>query len=62
MTHTISKVADFTIKIIMIFTTIVALAFFAKEYPLSSLIFGVLNLIFVLAIITKGLFDIFSKD
>lgn len=62
MTQTISKVCDFLIKMIMMFTTILALVYFAGVYPLQSLVFGFLGLVFILAIITKGLVDIFSKE
>lgn len=59
---TLSKVCDFIIRIIMLFTTILALLYFASVYPLYALIFGFLALILVLSIIVKGLVDIFSKE
>lgn len=62
MTNTISRVSDFIIKVIMIFTTIVALVFFAENYPNQSISFGFIALVYVLAIITKGLADIFAKN
>lgn len=62
MTNTIGKVSDFTIRIIMVFTTIVSLVFFAGIYTNMALVFGLIALVFVLAIITKGLSDIFSKE
>lgn len=62
MSNTFKKVCDFMIRIIMLFTTLVALVFFAGYYPQNSFIFSIIALIFVLTIIIKGLIDIFSKD
>lgn len=62
MVNTFKKVCDFTIKMIMMFTTIIALVFFANYYKQNSLVFGFFALVFVLAILTKGLLDIFVKD
>lgn len=62
MTNTFKKVCDFIIKVIMLFTTLLALVFFAGYYPKQSLIFGFLALLFVLAMATKGLLDIFIKE
>lgn len=62
MTKTFSKICDFIIRIIMLFTTIVSLIFFSEKYPNSSLIFGLLALLLILTIATKGLLDIFAKE
>lgn len=62
MTNNMKKVFDFIIKIIMIFTTVLALVFFAGYYPKQSLIFGFLALLFVLSIIIKGILDIFQRE
>ena len=62
MTSTFSKTMDFIIKIMMMFTTILVLVFFAGEYPNMSFTFGFLALVFILAIITKGALDIFQKE
>jgi hypothetical protein len=61
-TNAFKQVIDFIIKMIMVFTTIVALVFFAGYYPQFSFTFGFLALIFILAMMTKGLLDIFQKD
>lgn len=57
----VKNISDFIIRVIMIFTTVVTLTFFAGYYPKYSLIYGFLALLFILSMITKGLFDIFSK-
>jgi hypothetical protein len=62
MANQLRKVSDFTIKVIMIFTTLVSLTFFTWFYEEQSLILSIIGLIFVIAIITKGLVDIFSKE
>lgn len=59
---TLSKICDFVVRIVMLFTIILALVFFAGVYPTYALVFGFLDLILILAIITKGLLDIFSKE
>lgn len=62
MTNQIGKVSDFIIKVVMIFTTIVALVYFAGKFTSSALIFSFLAVLYVLAIIAKGISDIFSKE
>lgn len=62
MANSIGKVSDFIIRVIMMFTTIVVLLFLSNNVQGYSLIFGFLALLFVLAIITKGIYDIFSKE
>jgi hypothetical protein len=62
MTKTLGMIADFIIKIMIMFTTVISLLFFAANYPLFSLVFSLMALMMILAIITKGLVDIFSKE
>lgn len=62
MTNTLGKISDFVIRIIMLFTTLLVLVLFAGLYTTYALVFGFLALVFVLAIIVKGLVDIFSRD
>ena len=49
------RVSDFTIKVIMIFTTILALLYFTTIF--NQLIINSLLLLFLLALIAKGISD-----
>lgn len=62
MTNMLGKISDFIIKVIMMFTIVVALVYFAGVYPNSSLVFSFLAVLYILAMITKGLVDTFKKD
>ena len=50
-----SRGADFFIKAVMLFTTIVALLYFAQVY--NSLVFTILALLSLIALIIKGIAD-----
>ena len=52
----IARTADFTIKVIMMFTTLVTLLHFTGIY--NQLMFTVLSLLFLIAIVTKGVSDV----
>ena len=54
----VQKVCDFVIKIIILFTTVVALIFFAGQYPQHSFTFSYTALILLVSIIVKGIADI----
>ncbi len=62
MAKTLGKISDFLIRIIMMFSTIMVLIFFANKYVEQQLVFAFLAFLFVIAIITKGMVDIFSKN
>jgi len=62
MSNALRRVSDFNIRVIMIFTTVLILGFFARQFPSQAVIFGFLSVVFLLSIITKGLIDIFSKE
>lgn len=50
-----NRTADFLIKIVMLVSTVLVLLYFARVY--NSLVFSILNLIFLIAVITKGITD-----
>ena len=58
-TKNIGKVADFIVKIIMMFSTILVLLVFANNG--NQTLFSILIGIFLVAIIVKGVSDIFDK-
>lgn len=49
----IGKIADFVVRTTMVFTTVLALLFFADYYDRFELV--LLGLIFLVAIVTKGI-------
>lgn len=55
----LGKIADFTMRTIMVFSTIVSLLLFSQIY--NFWVFWILNGIFILSIIVKGAVDIFKK-
>ena len=55
----VGRFADFVIKSIMLFTTVIALMFFTQLY--NPIVFWSLTWIFIIAIITKGVADIVEK-
>lgn len=62
MSNKLGTIADFIIKVVIMFTVILALLFFANQYPVYSLVFSAIALLYILAIIVKGLVDIFYKE
>ena len=59
MKNEIAKIADFTIKMIIIFVTLVSIIKYAGEY--NGFIFGFLGILMLISIIVKGLIDLFRK-
>lgn len=62
MKNTLGKVSDFIVRIIIIFTTLVALLFFAREYSTYAFTFGFLAILFIISLATKGLVNIFIGE
>lgn len=62
MAKLLGKLSDFVIKIIMMFTTLYALLYFAGKVPEFSFTFGFLAVLFIISLMVKGLVDIFSKE
>ena len=56
----LGKVSDFTIKVVMMFTTIITLLFFWNFY--NQPIFLFLGVLHILAIVLKGISNIFDKE
>ena len=55
----LSKISDFIIKVIIMFSIVPILLFFANEY--NPITYGTLLGIYLVAIIIKGSSDIFNK-
>lgn len=51
----ISKIADFAVKAIIIFTTLCSILLFAGLY--NQLVFSILGLVMLISLITKGIAD-----
>ena len=55
----IKRTADFTIRAIILFTTLVALMFFTEIY--NPIVFWVLSWLLIIAVIVKGVADLVEK-
>ena len=51
----IGNISDFFIKIIMLFTTLVALIHFAGEYPKYAFTFSLFALVLLISMLVKGI-------
>ena len=57
----IRNAADFTVRIIILFTTVIALIYFATVYSKYSFTFSFLVLLMLVSIIVKGVCNMFVK-
>lgn len=55
----IGRTADFTIRAILLFTTLVTLMFFTNIY--NPIVFWVLTWVLIIAVIVKGVADLVEK-
>lgn len=60
MSNNIGNLADFTLKVIIMFTTFISLLYYTTVFTFSFM-FIVLALLFLIALITKGISDALGK-
>ena len=56
----LKNLADFMIRIIMLFTTFVTLLFFAEKY--NTLVFSIIFIMLAISLAIKGVINVFKKD